>query len=103
VHRVHGHAAGGVAQSGLQQRAHPACLLLERAGGMLCTTMEAIDGLRLVLGVAQLLGAVVAIGLVLRGRYGLPDDFRGGPGWAVAGWAMFGLLGLVWIVLALRG
>jgi hypothetical protein len=49
---------------------------------------------------------VVAIGLVLRGRYGSPqrpDDFRGGPVWAVAGWAVFGLLGLVWVALALRG
>jgi predicted cobalt transporter CbtA len=73
---------------------------------MLCTTMEAIDGLRLVLGVAQLLIGAVAIGLVLRGRRrspGGPDDFRGGSGWAVAGWAVFGLLGLVWIVLTLRG
>ena len=73
---------------------------------MLCTTMDAIDGLRVVLGLAQLLIGVVAIGLVLRGRRGSPagpDDFRGGPVWAVAGWAVFGLLGLVWIVLALRG
>jgi hypothetical protein len=47
----------------------------------------------------------VAIGLVLRGRRGSPQppDFRGGPVWAVAGWAVFGLLGLVWVVLALRG
>jgi hypothetical protein len=73
---------------------------------MLCATMAAIDVLRLVLGIAQLLGGVAAIGLVLRGRYGSPqrpDDFRGGPVWAVAGWAVFGLLGLVWVVLALRG
>jgi hypothetical protein len=73
---------------------------------MIATTMDTIDVLRVVLGLAQLLGGVVAIGLVLRGRYGLPqrrDDFRGGPVWAVAGWAVFGLLGLVWIVLALRG
>jgi hypothetical protein len=73
---------------------------------MLCTTMEAIDALRVVLGIAQLLIGAVAIGLVLRGRRGSPqqpDDFRGGPVWAVAGWAVFGLLGLVWVVLALRG
>jgi predicted cobalt transporter CbtA len=73
---------------------------------MLCTTMDTIDVLRLVLGIAQLLIGAVAIGLVLRGRRGSPggpDDFRGGPVWAVAGWAVFGLLGLVWIVLALRG
>jgi hypothetical protein len=73
---------------------------------MIGTAMAAIDVLRLVLGVAQLLGGVAAIGLVLRGRYGSPqrpDDFRGGPVWAVAGWAVFGLLGLVWVVLALRG
>jgi hypothetical protein len=73
---------------------------------MLATTMEGIDVLRVVLGLAQLLIGAVAIGLVLRGRRGSPagpDDFRGGPVWAVAGWAVFGLLGLVWIVLALRG
>jgi hypothetical protein len=73
---------------------------------MIGTAMAAIDVLRLVLGVAQLLGGVAAIGLVLRGRYGSPqrpDDFRGGPVWAVAGWAVFRLLGLVWVVLALRG
>ena len=73
---------------------------------MLCITMETIDVLRVMLGIAQLLIGAVAIGLVLRGRRGSPvgpDDFRGGPGWAVAGWAVFGLLGLVWIVLALRG
>jgi hypothetical protein len=73
---------------------------------MLCTTMEAIDALRVVLGIAQLLIGVVVIGLVLRGRRRSPqqpDDFRGGPLCAVAGWAVFGLLGLVWVVLALRG
>jgi hypothetical protein len=73
---------------------------------MLCTTMDTIDALRVVLGIAQLLIGAVAIGLVLRGRRGSPqqpDDFRGGPVWAVAGWAVFGLLGLVWVVLALRG
>jgi predicted cobalt transporter CbtA len=73
---------------------------------MIATTMDTIDVLRVVLGLAQLLIGAVAIGLVLRGRRGLPagpDDFRGGPVWAVAGWAVFGLLGLVWIVLALRG
>jgi hypothetical protein len=73
---------------------------------MIATTMEAIDVLRVVLGLAQLLIGAVAIGLVLRGRCGSPvgpDDFRGGPVWAVAGWAVFGLLGLVWIVLTLRG
>ena len=73
---------------------------------MIATTMEAIDALRLVLGIGQLLVGAVAIGLVLRGRRrapGQPADFRGGPVWAVAGWAVFGLLGLVWVVLALRG
>jgi hypothetical protein len=73
---------------------------------MICTTMEAIDVLRVVLGIGQLLIGGVAIGLVLRGRRRSPqqpDDFRGGPAWAVAGWAVFGLLGLVWVVLALRG
>jgi multisubunit Na+/H+ antiporter MnhB subunit len=72
---------------------------------MLCTTMDTIDALRVVLGIAQLLIGAVAIGLVLRGRRRSPQqpDFRGGPVWAVAGWAVFGLLGLVWVVLALRG
>jgi hypothetical protein len=73
---------------------------------MIAITMEAISVLRVVLGIAQLLIGAVAIGLVLRGRRGSPqqpDDFRGGPVWAVAGWAVFGLLGLVWAVLALRG
>jgi hypothetical protein len=73
---------------------------------MICPTMEAIDALRVVLGIGQLLIGVVAIGLVLRGRrrsQRQPDDFRGGPVWAVAGWAVFGLLGLVWVALALRG
>jgi hypothetical protein len=67
--------------------------------------MAAIDALRVVLGVAQLLIGAVAIGLVLRGRRRSLEqpDFRGGPVWAVAGWAVFGLLGLVWVVLALRG
>jgi len=69
------------------------------------TTMDTVDALRVVLGIAQLLIGAVAIGLVLRGRRGSPQqrDFRGGPAWAVAGWAVFGLLGLVWVVLALRG
>jgi len=72
---------------------------------MICTTMDTVDVLRVVLGIAQLLIGAVAIGLVLRGRRGSPQqrDFRGGPAWAVAGWAVFGLLGLVWVVLALRG
>ena len=72
---------------------------------MICITMDTVDALRVVLGVGQLLVGVVAIGLVLRGRRGSPAgrDFRGGPAWAVAGWAVFGLLGLVWVVLALRG
>jgi hypothetical protein len=73
---------------------------------MIATTMDTIDVLRVVLGLAQLLIGAGAIGLVLRGRRGSPagpDDFRGGPGWAVAGWAVFGLLGLVWILLTLRG
>jgi hypothetical protein len=69
------------------------------------TTMDTVDALRVVLGIAQLLIGAVAIGLVLRGRRGSPQqqyDFRGGPAWAVAGWAVFGLLGLVWVALALR-
>jgi multisubunit Na+/H+ antiporter MnhB subunit len=73
---------------------------------MIAITMDTVDALRVVLGIAQLLIGAVAIGLVLRGRRWSPqqpDDFRGGPGWAVAGWAVFGLLGLVWVVLALRG
>jgi hypothetical protein len=72
---------------------------------MIATTMDTVDGLRVVLGIGQLLIGAVAIGLVLRGRGESPDqqDFRGGPVWAVAGWAVFGLLGLVWVVLALRG
>jgi multisubunit Na+/H+ antiporter MnhB subunit len=72
---------------------------------MIATTMAATDWLRVGLGVAQLLVGVVAIGLVLWGWRRTPqqpDAFRGGPGWAVAGWAVFGLLGLVWVVLALR-
>jgi hypothetical protein len=71
---------------------------------MLCSTMEAIGVLQVVVGIAQLLVGVVAIGLVLRGRRGVPqepDDFRPGWPWAVAGWAVFGLLGLVWVVRAL--
>jgi hypothetical protein len=73
---------------------------------MICTMMDRVDALRVVLGIAQLLLSAVAIGLVLRGRRRSPqqpDYFRGGPVWAVAGWAMFGLLGLVWVLLALRG
>jgi len=68
---------------------------------MICTTMQAVQ---VVLGVGQLLVGVVAIGLVLRGRRGSADqgDFRGGLAWAVAGWAVFGLLGLVWVVRALQ-
>jgi hypothetical protein len=72
---------------------------------MIATTMDTVDALRVALGVAQLLIGVVAIGLVLGGRRRPPqppDDFRGGPIWAVAGWAVFGLLGLVWVALALR-
>jgi multisubunit Na+/H+ antiporter MnhB subunit len=72
---------------------------------MIATTMDAIDALRVVLGIAQLLIGAVAIGLVLRGRRRSPqqpNDFRGGPAWAVAGWAVFGLLGLVWVVRALQ-
>jgi hypothetical protein len=70
---------------------------------MIRTTMDTVDALRVVLGIAQLLIGAVAIGLVLRGRRRQPEqrDFRGGPGWAVAGWAVFGLLGLVWVVRAL--
>ena len=70
---------------------------------MIRTTMDTVDALRVVLGIAQLLISAVAIGLVLRGRRRQPEqrDFRGGPGWAVAGWAVFGLLGLVWVVRAL--
>jgi hypothetical protein len=69
---------------------------------MICTTMATVQ---VVLGIAQLLVGVVAIGLVLRGRRGSPDppDFRPGWAWAVAGWAVFGLLGLVWVVRALQG
>jgi hypothetical protein len=68
------------------------------------TTMDTVDALRVVLGIGQLLIGAVAIGLVLRGRRRSPQqhDFRGGPAWAVAGWAVFGLLGLVWVALALR-
>ena len=71
---------------------------------MLCTTMDTIDALRVVLGIAQLLIGAVAIGLVLRGRRGAPQepDFRPGWAWAVAGWAVFGLLGLVWVVRGLQ-
>jgi hypothetical protein len=70
---------------------------------MIPTTMDTMDALRLVLGIGQLLIGVVAIGLVLRGRRRSPQqrDFRGGPVGAVAGWAVFGLLGLVWVVRAL--
>jgi hypothetical protein len=68
---------------------------------MICTTMQAVQ---LVLGVGQVLVGVVAIGLVLRGRRGAPQepDFRPGWAWAVAGWAVFGLLGLVWVVRGLQ-
>jgi hypothetical protein len=68
---------------------------------MIDSTMQAVQ---VVVGVGQLMVGVVAIGLVLRGRRGAADqhDFRGGPAWAVAGWAVFGLLGLVWVVLALQ-
>jgi hypothetical protein len=70
---------------------------------MICTTMDTVDALRVVLGIAQMVIGVVAIVLVLRGRRSSPGqrNFRGGPGWAVAGWAVFGLLGLVWVVRAL--
>jgi hypothetical protein len=68
---------------------------------MIDSTMQAVQ---VVVGVGQMLVGVAAIGLVLRGRRGAADqrDFRGGPAWAVAGWAVFGLLGLVWVVRALR-
>ncbi len=68
---------------------------------MICTTMQSVQ---VVLGVGQVLVGVVSIGLVLRGRRGPADqrDFRGGLAWAVAGWAVFGLLGLVWVVRALQ-
>ena len=71
---------------------------------MICTTMDVIGVLQVVVGIAQLLVGLVAIGLVLRGRHGAPEepDFRGGPAWAVAGWAVFGLLGLVWVVRGLQ-
>jgi hypothetical protein len=72
---------------------------------MICTTMDAIGVLQVVVGIAQLLVGAVAIGLVLRGRRGAPqepDDFRPGWAWAVAGWAVFGLLGLVWVVRGLQ-
>ncbi len=71
---------------------------------MICTTMDTIGALQVVLGVVQLLIGAMAIGLVLRGRRRSPQqrDFRGGPAWAVAGWAVFGLLGLVWVALALQ-
>ena len=71
---------------------------------MIATTMDAIGVLEVVVGIAQLLVGAVAIGLVLRGRRGAPQepDFRPGWGWAVAGWAVFGLLGLVWVVRALQ-
>jgi hypothetical protein len=69
---------------------------------MILSTMQTVQ---VVVGIAQLLVGVVAIGLVLRGRRGAPDqpDFRPGWVWAVAGWAVFGLLGLVWVVRALQG
>jgi multisubunit Na+/H+ antiporter MnhB subunit len=69
---------------------------------MILSTMQTVQ---VVVGVAQLLVGAVAIGLVLRGRRGAPqepDDFRPGWVWAVAGWAVFGLLGLVWVVRALE-
>ena len=71
---------------------------------MISTTVDTIGVLQVVLGIAQLLIGAVAIGLVLRGRRRAPDqrDFRPGPLWAVAGWAVFGLLGLVWVVRALQ-
>jgi hypothetical protein len=71
---------------------------------MICSTMEAIGVLQVVVGIAQLLVGLVAIGLVLRGRRGAPQepDFRPGWAWAVAGWAVFGLLGLVWVVRGLQ-
>jgi hypothetical protein len=68
---------------------------------MILSTMQTVQ---VVLGIGQLLVGLVAIGLVLRGRRGSPDqpDFRPGWVWAVAGWAVFGLLGLVWVVRALQ-
>jgi hypothetical protein len=71
---------------------------------MICTTMDAIGVLQVVVGIAQLLVGAVAIGLVVRGRRGAPQqpDFRPGWVWAVAGWAVFGLLGLVWVVRGLQ-
>jgi hypothetical protein len=71
---------------------------------MIATTMDAIGVLQVVVGIARLLVGAVAIGLVVRGPRGAPQepDFR--PGWAgaVAGWAVFGLLGLVWVVRGLQ-
>jgi hypothetical protein len=69
---------------------------------MILSTMQTVQ---VVVGIGQLLVGLVAIGLVLRGRRGSPDqpDFRPGWAWAVAGWAVFGLLGLVWVVRALQG
>jgi hypothetical protein len=71
---------------------------------MICSTMDAIGVLQVVVGIAQLLVGLVAIGLVLRGRRESQQepDFRPGWAWAVAGWAVFGLLGLVWVVRALQ-
>jgi hypothetical protein len=68
---------------------------------MILSTMQTV---RVVVGIGQLLVGLVAIGLVLRGRRGAPQepDFRPGWVWAVAGWAVFGLLGLVWVVRALQ-
>jgi hypothetical protein len=68
---------------------------------MILSTMQTVQ---VVVGIGQLLVGLVAIGLVLRGRRGSPDqpDFRPGWAWAVAGWAVFGLLGLVWVVRALQ-
>jgi hypothetical protein len=69
---------------------------------MILSTMQTVQ---VVVGIGQLLVGAVAIGLVLRGRHGSPqqpDDFRPGWVWAVAGWAVFGLLGLVWVVRALQ-
>src|SRR5512132_578745 len=75
------------------------------AGGMIATTMDAIGVLQVVVGIAQLLVGAVAIGLVLRGRRGAPQepDFPPGWAWAVAGWAVFGLLGLVWVADGVAG